>query len=151
MPFTINNETGKLQFSFTNLLAFTVIMICGTYFFWISFVLTKNQVSDNPTLQQITIVMVTMATLVLNFYFGNSNNSARQQQQISEMQKTATTVALKTADATIAAATGVVVPTENKIDKAVKIEQLKAELAKYPPDTDEAKKLLAELEQLEKI
>lgn len=59
MPFERNNDTGTLQFSFPNFLATLVILIASTYFFWISFVLTKTEVKNNPTLQQITITKTT--------------------------------------------------------------------------------------------
>ena len=84
------------------------------------------------------------------FYFGSSNNSAKQAHQITEMQKTATAVALTTANATVAAATGTAVSTEIKIDKAVKLAELKAELAKHPPDAEEAIRLTNEIAELEK-
>lgn len=141
MPFERNLETGEAQFSFKNLLALLLVLIPSTYFYWISFQMTKKEVQDNPTLQQITIVMVGVLTTVLNYFFGSSSSSAMQAQQIKEMQKTATAIAL---DKTI------VKSTEVKIDKAVKIAELKAELEKHPPDSEEALSLLAQLKELEK-
>lgn len=130
-------EPKKFNFTFINILALLVVLITCTYFFWISFVMTKTEVKDNSSLQQITIVMITVLTLVLNYYFGSSSSSAKQQQTITELQKTAV----------VATA----IATDSKVDKAVKIEQLKSALKDLDPNSEEAKKLLTELEQLEKI
>lgn len=147
MPFDFNKETGKLQFSFTNFLAFFAVLQSTLYFFWMSFVLTKSEQKDNASLNQITIVQVAIITLVLNYFFGNSNNSRQQQQQITEMQKTATVLATKTADATIAAVTAD--KWEDKLAKLNTIEELKNELTGWPPDGPQALKILEKLKGLE--
>jgi len=154
MPFEKEEITSKIQWSFTNILALLVVIISSTYFFWISFVLTKNEVKDNGSLNQITIVMVTLITLVLNYYFGSSNSSARQQQQITEMQKTATTVAITASNlaaSNLAGNTSTPESVEIKVDKAVKIAELKAALEKLEPNSEDAKRIVAELEELEKL
>lgn len=150
MPFERNPDTGKMQFSFTNLLALLVVCCGFAYFYWISFVMTTREVKDNPSLQQITIFIVTIVTAVISYYFGNSNNSAKQAQQIKEMQRTATEIAVKTADATIATVSAASAKTDLKVSKAERIAELKAELEKLEPDSDDAKSILAELEKLEK-
>jgi len=154
MSFDKEEITSKIQWSFTNILALLVVIISSTYFFWISFVLTKNEVKDNGSLNQITIVMVTLITLVLNYYFGSSNSSARQQQQITEMQKTATTVAITASNlaaSNLAGNTSTPESVEIKVDKAVKIAELKAALEKLEPNSEDAKRIVAELEELEKL
>ncbi len=150
MPFDRSPETGKLQFSFTNLLALVICSACFIFLFWVALTFSKAEARENTLLIQVVTVITATLTSIVMFYFGSSNNSAKQAQQITEMQKTSTTLALKTADASIAAAGGTVVNTENKIDKAVKIEQLKAELAKFPPDHEEAIRLANEIAELEK-
>ena len=142
----LDPETGKRVYTFTNILAFTISILCTLYLFLAAFVLSKSESKDNSTLTQITTGVLNLLMLIMAFYFGSSSNSARQQQQITDMQKTSTALAITTANAN-----GGTAITENKIDKAVKIEQLKAALKDLEPDSDDAKKLLAELEELEKI
>jgi hypothetical protein len=97
--------------------------------------MTKNEVKDNGSLNQITIVMITLVTLVLNYYFGSSSNSAKQQAIIAELQKNAAASTTK----------------ESTVDKSVKIGELKNALKDLDPNSEEAKKLLLQLEQLEKL
>ena len=151
MPFDRHPDTGKLQFSFTNLLAVIITLSCFFFLFWVALTFSKAEARENTLLIQVVTVITATLTSIVMFYFGSSNNSAKQAQQITEMQKTATTVALTTATANAAAATTTAANTEVKIDKAVKLEQLKAELAKYPPDHDEAIRLANEIAELEKI
>jgi hypothetical protein len=144
MPFEKDPQTGKLTFSFTNMMATLTMTGCFIYFYWISVVMTKKEAADNANLQQITIVMITLATLVSNYYFGNSNNAKQQQVTMQEMQKQASTLAA-TANPTSPA--GV----EMKVDKAIAIQNLKLELDKLEPESDRAKEILAEIEKLEKL
>ncbi len=150
MPFDRNPDTGKLQFSFTNFLAALITLSCFVYLYWVALILSKAEAHDNTTLIQVTTVITATLTSIVMFYFGSSNNSAKQAQQITEMQKTSTALALKTADATVAAVTASTGNTENKVDKAVKIGELKAALEKLDPDSEDAKKILDELTELEK-
>lgn len=133
-------ETNPFK-SFTNILALTVSLICLLFLFVAAFFLSKTDVKDNTMLSQITTGVLSILMLILAYFFGSSSGSARQAAQITEMQKTATEAALGTNTSAV---------TEMKVDKAVKIEQLKAELAKLEPDSEDAKTKLAELEQLEK-
>ncbi len=135
----------KEVWTFTNIFAFIVTLICLLFLFVAAFFLSKSDVKDNTMLSQITTGVIGLLMLIAAFYFGSSANSRQQQQQIAEMQKTATAVALN--------ANGQVNPaaTEMKVDKAVKIAELKAELDKLEPDSEDAKAILLELEQLEKI
>ena len=151
MPFDRHPDTGKLQFSFTNLLALVICAACFIFLFWVALTFSKAEARENTLLIQVVTVITATLTSIVMFYFGSSNNSAKQAQQITEMQKTSTTLALKTADASIAAASNTAVTNEVKFDKAVKLEQLKAELAKYPPDHDEAVRLTNEIAELEKL
>lgn len=136
-----NQNTDPFK-SFTNILALTVSLICLAFLFVAGFVLSKTDVKDNTMLSQITTGILSILMLILAYFFGSSSGSARQAAQITEMQKTATAVALNTNSPAA---------TEMKVDKAVKITELKAALEKLEPDSEEAKSLLAELEQLEKI
>lgn len=152
MPFDRNLETGKVQFSFTNFLALIISLACFTYLFWVAFVLSKAEASNNTTLIQVTTVVTATLTSIVMYYFGSSNSSAKQAAQITEMQRTATTVALAASNANVAAAanTAISAKTDIKVDKAVKIAELKAELEKLEPDSEDAKTILAQLEELEK-
>lgn len=150
MPFDRHPDTGKMQFSFTNLLALVIVSSCLIFLFWVARTFSKAEAIENTLLIQVVTVITATLTSIVMFYFGSSNNSAKQAHQITEMQKTATAVALTTANATVAAATGTAVSTEIKIDKAVKLAELKAELAKHPPDAEEAIRLTNEIAELEK-
>jgi len=127
--------------SFTNILAMTVSLICLIFLFVAAFFLSKTDVKDNTMLSQITTGVLSILMLILAYFFGSSSGSARQAAQITEMQKTATEAALNV---------NTPAATEMKVDKAVKIEQLKEELAKFEPDSDDAKAILIQLEELEK-
>lgn len=148
MPFEKDSKTGKLVFSFPNFLATLLILFAMTYFFIMSFVLSKKEVLENPSINQIIIFMVGIVTTICTFYFGSSIGQIRESQKNTQLQKDVTAIALTTA-------TGVnpnlAVIAENKIDKIAKISELKAALADLEPESDEAKKLVAELEELEKI
>lgn len=150
MPFDRHPETGRLQFSFTNLLALVICLACFSFLFWVALTFSKAEARENTLLIQVVTVITATLTSIVMFYFGSSNNSAKQAQQITEMQKTSTTLALKTADASIAAAGTSSAATDVKVDKAVAIEKLKTELAKHPPNTDKAISLTKEIEELEK-
>ena len=146
MPFEKDSKTGKITFSFPNFLATLLILFAMSYFFIMSFVLSKKEVLDNPSINQIIIFMVGIVTTICTFYFGSSIGQIRESQKNTQLQKDVTAIALTTA-------TGVNpnVATEIKIDKAVKISELKTALAELEPESEEAKKILAELEELEKI
>lgn len=146
MPFDRHPETGRLQFSFTNLLALLISLACFIFLFWVALTFSKAEARENTLLIQVVTVITATLTSIVMFYFGSSNNSAKQAQQISEMQKTAIT----TATANVATSAAVVEKAEIKIDKAAKIAELKIELAKHPPDTEEANRLLDEITALEK-
>lgn len=94
MPFERDIVSGKVHFSFPNLLAYTLSLACIVYLFWVSFAFTKAEAKENTTVIQIISAIIVILTTVINYYFGNSKNSQAQAQQITEMQKTATTLAL---------------------------------------------------------
>lgn len=146
MPFEKDPKTGKMTFNFPNFLATLLILFAMSYFFIMSFVLSKKEVLENPSINQIIIFMVGIVTTICTFYFGSSIGQIRESQKNTQLQKDVTAIALTTA-------TGVNpnVATEIKIDKAVKISELKTALAELEPESEEAKKILAELEELEKI
>lgn len=143
MPFERNPETGKAQFNFVNLLALVVIVLGFTFLGYSSFYLSKLEVKDNTLLTQTTTNVSNFILVVLTFFFGSSVVSAMQNRQIDKMHKDATDIALKTITSSPQAV-------ELKVDKAVKIEQIKAALEKLDPESEEAKKLVSDLEELEK-
>lgn len=148
MPFEKDSKTGKLVFSFPNFLATLLILFAMSYFFIMSFVLSKKEVLENPSINQIIIFMVGIVTTICTFYFGSSIGQIRESQKNTQLQKDVTAIALTTATGTNPNSA---IVAENKIDKIAKISELKAALADLEPESDEAKKLVAELEELEKI
>ena len=148
MAFEAEREKVVFRFTFTDLLALIVVLSCLCFQFYAGFFLSKVEMKDNTTLIQILTNISNYIMLILTFYFGSNLLAARQAsgqaQTINEMQKIATAAALNAGNVPTAAAT------EIKIDKAVKIAELKAALEKLEPDSDEAKALLLELEALEK-
>ena len=148
MPFDRNPDTGKVHFNFTNLLALVTLVLGFAFLAYGAFVLSKAEVKDNTMLTQITTNVSNYILVVLTFFFGSSVLSTRQSQQITSMQKDATNLALANAGTSSGGSSAAVV--ENKVDKAVAIEKLKAALKDLEPDSTEAKSILAELEALEK-
>jgi len=137
----LKDENGKPIFSFTNLLAMVTILCCMVFLFVAAFVLSKSEVKDNTMLSQITTGILSVVVLILAYYFGNSSSSAKQAQQITEMQA----AAIGVANGNNSPATA-----NNNTDKAIKIGELKKTLEGLEPDSDDAKRLLAELTELEK-
>ena len=146
MPFEKDSKTWKIVFNFPNFLATLLILFAMIYFFIMSFVLSKKEVLENPSINQIIIFMVGIVTTICTFYFGSSIGQIRESQKNTQLQKDATAIALTTATGTNAN----IEITENKIDKAVKISELKTALAELEPESEEALKIVAELEELEK-
>lgn len=147
MPFEIDPKTGKSSFSFTNLLAMLVVLGCMVYFFWLAFGTSKADSKDNTALVQVTTVMIGSLTLVLGFYYGSSSNAVKQAAQITDLQKTATDVALSTSNAALDAKADA--KAEIKIDKAQKLDALNKELKDLEPESDRAKELLEQIKDLE--
>ena len=133
----------KIDWSFTNIIAFIVIIGCFTFFFWISSPL-KDTLNENRNIGEVKTALIAAFMLVLSYYFGNSRNASAKDEQIKELNKTATQVALTTAQNTAD------VKSEIKDEKATKIAELRKALEDLEPDSEDAKKLLAEIELLEK-
>lgn len=148
MPFEKDPKTGKLTFNFPNFLATLLILFAMTYFFIMSFVLSKKEVLENPSINQIIIFMVGIVTTICTFYFGSSIGQIRESQKNAQLQKDATAIALTTATGTNSNTT---ILEENKVDKAIKISELKKALVDLEPESEEALKIVAELEELKKI
>ena len=142
-------ETTKEVWTFTNRLAITVVMSCLIFLFVTPYLMSKFESKDNTLLSQIVTSVQNMVMVIIAFYFGSSMGQAKQQAQITEMTKNATDLATKTADAAISSAAGTG-SSEVKVDKGIKIGELRAALALLNPDSEEAKKILSELEELEK-
>lgn len=142
-------ETTKEVWTFSNRLAVTVVMSCLIFLFITPYLMSKFESKDNTLLSQIVTTVSNIVMVIIAFYYGNSMGQAKQQAQISEMTKNATDLASKTADATIAAAAK---PTdiENKVDKAVAIEKLRAKLVGMEPNSEDALAIVDEIEKLEK-
>lgn len=149
MPFEKDPIIGEIKFSFPNLLALIIALSCIIYLFWVSFAFTKAEAKENTTVIQIISAITVLLTTVVQYYFGNSNNSKAQAAQITELQKTATQVALNTSNANIASAA---MPNgklaEAREDALIRLQK---ELDALDPESEEAKKIVAELEALEKI
>lgn len=135
----------KPVWNFPNILAFTVVMSCLMFLFTVPYFMSKFESKDNTMLSQIITGLLGVVMVIIAFYFGSSVGSARQQAQITEMHKTSTELALKTADSKGSASS------ELKVDKAVAIEQLRAKLVGMEPDSEDAIKILDEIKRLEGI
>jgi len=144
----MDEERQRINWNFPNILAFTTVIICLGFECYAAFVLTKAEVKDNTTLIQIATSISNYILLILTFYFSSSIIAGKLTTQINEMQKSATELALTTANNasnnSSPEATGI------KIDKAIAIQKLKTELENLEPDSEEAKALLAQIEELEK-
>jgi len=138
----LKDENGKPIFSFTNILALTTIIFCMIFLFVAAFALGKSESRDNAMLSQINTGILINIGIILAYYFGSSSASAKQAQQITEMQAAAIGVA--NGNNTTAATTN------NNTDKAIKIGELKKALENLEPDSEDAKKILTELTELEK-
>lgn len=92
MAFEIDPQTGKVKFNFVNLLAVVVLLICASYFFWIS-IPPKMEVNENRNIGEIKTAFIAAFMLVLNYFFGSSKSSASKDVKIDEMQKTAAALA----------------------------------------------------------
>lgn len=143
-------EQEKRVWSFTNILAYSIFLMGFGYLFVVAFALSKNDVNNNNMLSQITTGVLALMTLTAAFYFGSSMGQAKQQAQITEMSKTATDLASKTADVAIANAAGTGSISDVKADKLTKIGELKAKLDGLDPESEDAKTILEELKELEK-
>lgn len=144
----MENETKKEVWTFSNRLAVTVVMSCLMFLFITPYLMSKFESKDNTLLSQIVTTVSNIVMVIIAFYYGNSMGQAKQQAQISEMTKNATDLAAKTADAFSATAgTGT---SDSKADRLTKIGELKAALNALDPESDEAKKILEELKELEK-
>lgn len=133
----------KSTWNFTNILAFTVVVACLGFLFTAPYAMSKFETKDNTMLSQIITGILGIVMVIVAFYFGSSVGSARQQQQITEMHKTATDIALNSSTKTSSTS-------EQKIDKGVKIGELQAALKDLDPESEEAKKILEQLKELEK-
>ena len=87
MPFEKDPKTGKMIFSFPNFLATLLIVFAMVYFFIMSFGLSKKEVLENPSINQIIIFMVGIVTTICTFYFGSSIGQIRESQKNTQLQK----------------------------------------------------------------
>lgn len=140
----LNKKTEeKKVWTFTNILAMTVVLGCLFFLFTAPYLMSKFESKDNTMLSQIVTSISNVVMVIIAFYFGSSMGQAKQQQQITDMHKAATELAFSNSAASEKSV-------ENKVDIAEKIGELRIALEGLEPESDDAKKILEQIKELEK-
>lgn len=145
MPFEAKDGQRTFRFTFTDLLGLVTVLASLAFQFYAGFFLSKIEMKDNTTLIQILTNISNYIMLVLTFYFGSNliaaKQAAGQTQQIAALQNTANQSVLNAAMPNGKVA-------EAREDAIIRLQK---ELDDLEPESDEAKKIVLELEALNKI